>query len=60
MKNNIIKCPACGWSIDAKNINLKESTLIYCYNCNTYINYKTNSYITSINKEVSRGSHDKN
>lgn len=58
MNSNYIKCPACKNYLDATNIKLKENTLIYCYNCNTYFNYTTNSYITVVKKEVSRGSRN--
>lgn len=58
--SNFIQCPYCKWSIDVTNHKLNENAIIYCYNCNTYINYKTNSSITTLKKEVNRGRHDKN
>lgn len=55
--SNQFQCPACKNYIEIHNRNLRENAIIYCYNCNTYVNYKTNSYITPINKEVNRGSN---
>jgi len=55
--NDQFQCPACKNYIKINNKNLIENNIIYCNNCNTYFNYKTNSYITPINKEVNRGSH---
>ncbi len=60
MNSNYIKCPYCKWSIDITHHKLKEGAILYCYNCNTYFNYITNSYITIVEKDVSRGTHDKN
>ena len=57
--SNFIQCPCCGRFIDITNHNFKENTVISCANCNTYINYKTDSSITVIKKEVNRGRHDK-
>lgn len=57
--SNFIQCPYCKWLINVTNHILKENAVIYCYNCNTYINYKTNSSITILKKEVNRGRHDK-
>lgn len=51
----LIECPVCHNYIDATNINLHENSFIYCYNCNTYFNYHTNSRITTIQKEIYRG-----
>ena len=54
---NQFQCPICKNYIEINNKNLIGINIIHCNNCNTYFNYKTNSHITTINKEVSRGSH---
>ena len=54
---NQFQCPICKNYIRINNKNLIENDIIYCNNCNTYFNYKSKSYVTTINKEVNRGSH---
>ena len=51
-------CPYCHWSITANMKSLNEHSVIYCYNCNTYLN--GNTIITAIQKKESRCRHDKN
>lgn len=55
---NIARCPQCQHFIKIPNF-IKENTWIYCFYCETYFNYKTNSSITTLRKEVNRGRHDK-
>lgn len=40
----IYQCPACK--------GILPRPVVYCYLCNTYVNIRNNSYITSIEKEA--------
>lgn len=54
---NQFQCPVCKNYIEINSKNLVGDNVIYCKNCYTYFNYKTNSYVSTINKVVNRGSH---